>query len=106
MQWKFMKVSSLPLQKTTSPLDVKIFSQNLTKYKKKLSKVLQTFEDHCVGHTNEAYESYQFHSRRQEEGESIEAYLACLRQLAKTCNFKDEDSMIGTKWSWESERIH
>ena len=62
--------------------------------KKKLSKVLQTFEDHCVGHTNEAYESYQFHSRRQEEGESIEAYFACLRQLAKTCNFKDEDRMI------------
>lgn len=55
--------------------------------KKNLDKVLKAFDDFCVGETHEAYESYKFHMRRQEPGETIEAFIASLRQLAKSCNF-------------------
>jgi len=34
-----------------------------------------------------AFESYKFHLRKQEESESIEAYVAALRKLTRTCNF-------------------
>ena len=54
--------------------------------RKKLNKVVEKLETFFIGDTHEAYESYRFHLRKQED-ESIEAYIAALRQLAKTCNF-------------------
>ena len=51
-----------------------------------LKKIMDKFEDFCVGETHEAYKSYKFHLRRQEPSETIEAYIS-LRQLAKNCNF-------------------
>ena len=60
-----------------------------------LGKIMEKFEDFCVGETHEAYESYKFHLRRQELSETIEAYIFSLRQLAKNCNFGVlEDRMI------------
>ena len=41
-------------------------------------------EDFFVGETHEAFESYKFHLRKQEESESIEVYVAALRKLART----------------------
>ena len=62
---------------------------------KKLDKVMEKLEEYFVGDTHEAYESYRFHLRRQEEGESIEAFIAALRKLAKNCNFSTlEDRLI------------
>ena len=55
--------------------------------KKILAKVIEKLEEFFVGDTHEAYESYRFHLRRQEDGESIEAFIAALRKLAKNCNF-------------------
>ena len=52
-----------------------------------LGKIMEKFEDFCVGETHEAYESYKFHLRRQEPSETIEAYISSLRQMAKNCNF-------------------
>ena len=49
--------------------------------------VLNQFGRYCVAETNEAYESYRFNKCDQAEGESIETYLARLRQLARGCNF-------------------
>ncbi|KAK7114087.1 hypothetical protein V1264_000209 [Littorina saxatilis] len=64
-------------------------------HRQDLAVVLKKFEDFCVGEAHEAYESYKFHSRKQEQGETIEAYIACLRQLAKSCNFEAQtDRMI------------
>ena len=63
--------------------------------KQNLPIVIQKFEEFCIGKTNEVYESYKFHLRKQEQDESIEAYVASLRQLARTCNFgTTEDRMI------------
>lgn len=60
-----------------------------------LEIVMSKFEEYFVGETHEAYESYRFHLRRQEPSESIEAYIAELRKLAKTCNFGPmEDRLI------------
>ena len=44
---------------------------------------------YAVGETNETYERFVFHMRKQEEGESVEAYIAALRTLIKTCDFCD-----------------
>ena len=55
--------------------------------KNDLKKVMKKLEDFCVGDTHEAFESYKFHLRKQEESELIEAYVAAPRKLAKTCNF-------------------
>lgn len=57
--------------------------------RKNLKSVIQAFEDFCIGKTHEAYESYKFHLRKQRQDETIEAYIAQLRQLAKPCNFGD-----------------
>ena len=62
---------------------------------KKLSIVLAKFEEFCVGTKNETFERYKFNSRNQENGESIELYVAELRKLAKSCNYRDlEESLI------------
>ena len=62
---------------------------------KKVSIVLTKFEEFCVGTKNETFERYKFNSRNQENGEPIEIYVAELRKLAKSCNYRDlEDSLI------------
>ena len=47
-----------------------------------------------MGTTYEAFESYKFHIREQQKHETIEAYVAELRKLAKNSNFADEDRML------------
>ena len=57
--------------------------------------VLATFEAFCIGSTSEIYECYKFNQRVQEEGESIDAFVAALRNLAKSCNYTPfTDSLI------------
>ena len=60
-----------------------------------IETVLKKFESFCIGATHEAFESYRFHSRVQESNETIEAYVAELRIIARGCNFEHfEDRMI------------
>ena len=60
-----------------------------------LKTVLDKFEEFCVGKTNETFERYKFNMRNQEDGESIDMYVAELRKLAKTCNYQTlEESLI------------
>ena len=56
-------------------------------HEKNIDSVLKKFEDFCVDEANEVYESYKFHNRNQQPGETIDAYVAVLRRLAKGCNF-------------------
>ena len=60
-----------------------------------INKVLKKFDDYFVRRTNEAYESYRFNARRQEENETLEQYVTSLRQMAKNCHFGPmEDRLI------------
>ena len=56
--------------------------------------VMDKFEEFFVGDRHEAYESYRFHLRKQEESETIETYITALRRLAKNCNFGDLTSRM------------
>ena len=60
-----------------------------------IDKVLEKFHQYCVGSTHEAFESFKFNSRVQENAESIDTFVSELRRLAKGCNYGDqEDRMI------------
>lgn len=43
--------------------------------KQVLSKVIEKFEEFCIGETNETYERFIFNRRNQEENESIDQYV-------------------------------
>ena len=59
-----------------------------------LSKIINAMETFCIGERNEVFESYTFHQRNQKLGESIDAYFTELKQMARKCDFQDEDRMI------------
>ena len=100
-------------------------------HEKNIDSVLKKFEDFCVDETNEVYESYKFHNRNQQPGETIDAYVAVLRRLAKGCNsgpleermvrdrvvagiasdvvrkkLLQEDSCSGDTWLWRPTTSH
>ncbi|GFO13737.1 hypothetical protein PoB_004024200 [Plakobranchus ocellatus] len=54
----------------------------------KLNSILS---EYCQDKSNEMFESYQFHNRNQVEGETIDSYVTEMQQIAKLCNFKEED---------------
>lgn len=61
----------------------------------KLTPIMTAFEAHCVGAINTVYERYVFYQRRQENGETFDAFLSDIRRLVKTCDFGAvEDSAI------------
>ena len=63
--------------------------------RKQIPAIFKAFEKYCVGETNETYERFIFNSRNQQEGETVEKYIAELRRLSKSCNFENlEDSLI------------
>ncbi|KAJ8049054.1 hypothetical protein HOLleu_01612 [Holothuria leucospilota] len=59
-------------------------------------KIIMTkLDTYFIGESNETYERYVFNKRDQQAGETVDAYVANLRTLAKTCNFVDlEESLI------------
>jgi hypothetical protein len=61
-----------------------------------LSKIVEKFEEFCIGETNETYERFVFNRRNQEENESVDQYVTVIRKLAQTCNFCNclNDSLI------------
>ena len=46
--------------------------------------IIATFNKHFVGETKEFCESFKFNKRDQESGESIDQYIAALRNLEKS----------------------
>ncbi|CAB4018404.1 Hypothetical predicted protein, partial [Paramuricea clavata] len=52
-----------------------------------LASIHKKFDEFTIGEVNETYERYIFNGRNQGQDESIEAYIAALRTLAKTCGF-------------------
>ena len=55
--------------------------------KGRIDKVLELWNNYCVGKTNTIYERYKFHNRSQEPCETIDAYATAVRSLADTCSF-------------------
>ena len=55
----------------------------------KLDPIISKFDEFTIGEINETYERYVFNSRNQRDNESIDAYVATLRIIARTCNFCD-----------------
>jgi hypothetical protein len=52
-----------------------------------LASIHKKFDEFTIGEVNKTYERYIFNGRNQGQDESIEAYIAALRSLAKTCGF-------------------
>ena len=53
-----------------------------------MDKVLELWQNYCIGRTNVIYERYKFNNRSQEANESIDAYTTALdHTLAETCEF-------------------
>ena len=52
-----------------------------------MDKVLELWQNYCIGRTNVIYERYKFKNRSQEANESIDAYTTSLCTLAGTCEF-------------------
>ncbi|PIK48833.1 hypothetical protein BSL78_14291 [Apostichopus japonicus] len=60
--------------------------------------IIKKLDEYFIGECNETYERYVFNKRDQNTGETIDAYVATLRTLAKACNFGElEESLIKDK---------
>ena len=61
--------------------------------------VLEYPEDYFVGKRNEIFEWYVFNSRQQQNGESVQAYIAALRKQAAVCGSESitPDEILGDK---------
>ena len=55
--------------------------------KGRIDKVLELWNNYCVGKTNTIYECYKFNNRSQEPGETIDANATAVRTLTDTCSF-------------------
>jgi hypothetical protein len=52
-------------------------------------------DEHLIGEVNEIYERYIFNKKVQRKGETIDAFVTVLHDLAKNCHFDDlHDSLI------------
>ena len=56
--------------------------------KANVSKVVEYLEEYFVGKRNEIFERYVFNSRQQQDGESVQQYIAALRKQAAFCRFE------------------
>ena len=62
---------------------------------KKYDTVIEKFTSHFIKKRNVLYERARFNMRRQEEGESVDAFVTDLYSLAEHCGFKDlHDQLI------------
>ena len=61
-----------------------------------VNEIITKMFEHILGQTNETFERYKFNAREQMCEEAIDAYVAALKMLQKTCNFCDclKDSLL------------
>ena len=58
------------------------------------AKVMELFDTHFVPKRNVIFERARFHSRTQEQGESVEQYIRHLYELAAHCDFTEREEEI------------
>ena len=54
-----------------------------------ITDILAKFDEYCEPCTQVIYERYRFNNRKQEQGESISAYVTELRVIAKNCALEE-----------------
>ena len=54
------------------------------------AEIMEKMERFCIGEVNQTYERFIFNSRKQAEGEPVDAFISDLRDLVKTCGFCNE----------------
>lgn len=64
------------------------------KSKDNYADVLEAFERHFMPRSNHLHYRVQFHSRNQHPGESVDAYIQELHQLAAKCEFTDKEDSL------------
>ena len=75
--------------------------------RKQIPEIFKAFEKYCVGETNKTYLRFIFKSRNQQEGKTVEKYIAKLRRLSKSCNFENlEDNLIQDKSRYGCQMRH
>ena len=86
---------------------VNIEEKNIT-----VKMILAEFDKHCDPKKNDTVERYKFYSRNQQSGDTFDKFLADIKILADTCNFRTlKKSMIryriicGVKDSGLRERL-
>ena len=58
---------------------------------KKYSEVKSKLERHFVKHRNVIFERAKFNSRKQEPGETVDAFITDLYELAEHCTARHDD---------------
>ena len=63
-----------------------------------IDRVIQAFDEYCIGETNVTYERYLLNKRCQEPSESFDSYMTELRRLVKSCDYGAlEESILKDK---------
>ena len=80
-----MGIEGLPIYNACDPADTG-----------SVNEIIIKLDEHILGQTNETFERYKFNTRGQMCEEEIDAYVAALKILQKTCNFCDclKDSLL------------
>ena len=63
-------------------------------------KVLEKFETHLEPKSNHRIRRYEFQSLRQEPQETVDNFLARLKNVASKCKFKDEEERLVDQFIW------
>ena len=58
--------------------------------RKKIDKIIELLEKHCLQDVNILFERHRFYRRVQKDGESIDKFVRELRMLARTCEFTED----------------
>lgn len=61
----------------------------------KYERVLQLFDEYFAPKQNELINTFNFHTRKQEDGETFDNFYSEIKKLVKNCNYKElEDRML------------
>ena len=63
------------------------FRYSTSDHPDKVDTIIAKFDEYFMGDVNKTYEHFKFNQWHQEDGESFDAYLTALRNLAVSCNF-------------------
>ena len=66
-----------------------MFSWENEEDKRKVTKILEKIEAHCIPRRNITWERHMFNTRRQRYGETTDQYVTDLKTKAQTCEFGD-----------------